>query len=563
MNKKGTFIFLISIVLLVLVNYGSHLFPVFWDLTEDKRFTLTTATVDLINEQDLPVHAEVLYAGDFPAGYQRLQEGVKEILRKFSVINSEFTYDFIDPMEGDSEEVDKRIEELSQVGLLPFPINYESSTEFVAKQAFPYVIFSQGGKNVVVNVIEGNVLGPYSDQNLNRSYELLEYKFANAIQKINLNARPKIGFLEGHGEYDRSETFMLESELRKYYNTGRINLDTIAFIPEDIPLLFVLSPESRFSDRDLFLIDQYITSGGNIIWGIDKLLVNNDSINNYSGGYVPPPRDLNLESLFFRSGIRINNDLVMDLQCSPLRIATASPSGQPQMTLFDWMYHPLAIPGGNSPVTDKLDRLNMYFASSIDTLDSGKNLSKKVLLHSSPYTRLQQTPVSLSFDILKVTPDPALYNHGPANLGVLVEGKVQSLFQNRLTSELRNTLRESGRSFSSENAISKQIFISDASFLRTRYNARTGEPLRIGYNYDEGKLYDSNLSFVINAVEYLMGNGRLLTSKKKEVKLRLIDQVKASGEKTKWQLINILIPLLILIIFGIIFNYWRRKNYQY
>ncbi len=562
MKNKHGFLIVLSFLLLLAVNYFSHLFPVFWDLTEDHRFSLTDATEDLLAEQELPLLAEVLYAGDFPAGYQRLQEGIDEILRKFSVINSNIKYKFINPMDGDQEEVAERMEELSKVGLVPFPINYESNTEFVAKQAFPYVIFSQGSKNVVVNVIEGSVLGPYSDQNLNRSYELLEYKFANAIQKINLNERPRIGFLSGHGEFDRSETFMLESELRMYYNTGRIYLDTLAFIPEDISLLFVLSPKMRFSERDLFIIDQYIASGGNIIWGVDKLSVNNDSINNNRNGYVPPPRDLNLESLFFRSGVRINNDVVMDLQCSPLRIATASPSGQPQMTLFDWMYHPLAIPMDNNSITDKLDRVNMFFASSIDTLESGRNLTKEVLLQSSPYTRLQTTPISLSFDILKITPDPAFYNEGPVNLGVLVEGKVRSLFQNRLSEDLQSTLQKSGKSFQSESNISKQLFISDASFLRTRYNARTGEPLRIGYNYDEGKLYDSNLNFVINAVEYLMGNGRLLNAKKKEVKLRLIDQVKASNEKTKWQVINILLPLIILVIFGVFFNIWRRKKYH-
>jgi gliding-associated putative ABC transporter substrate-binding component GldG len=561
MNKlfKKYKIAILLILSLFLFWVLSTFYPFTFDLTEDRRYSLSDATISLIDSQTENIRAEVLFEGEFPAGYQNLRDEVENILKRFRSINPRFSLEFINPLEGSDQEVKERMEQFAQIGLMPFPIRFESESEFKAVQAFPYVIFSSGQKNVIVNIIEGSVVGPYSEENLNKAISRLEYKMANSIKKINQSQRKRIGILEGHGEFDAQGLFMLRSELSRYYETYIVNQDSIDLIPLELDLLIVSSPDKAFKDDHIFQLDHYINQGGHVIWLIDKFSINSDSIDK-GEGYIPLPRRLGLENLFFKHGVRINDDVILDLECSTIPIVTATPSGQPQMESFPWYYHPLVLPNEFHPITGSIDRVNLFYPSSIEILNT-LTVNSSILLSTSHKTRISSAPFNLTFEILRYPPDVDMFQQGPLPVAVILEGSFPPLYNNRLPAEFQEKLNQAGQQLNASGRPSKQLFVSDADFILTQFLQQNGEPLPMGYNKGERRKYQGNEDFILNAVEYMMGDGDILASKAKSRKLYLLDKVKAKSEKTWWQVVNILFPLLSLLVFGLIFNFWRKKKY--
>ena len=365
--------------------------------------------------------------------------------------------------------------------------------------------------------------------------------------------------LEGHDELSLNETLLLERELRRYYITSRINLDSVDFIPEDIEVLMVLAPRKKYSERHLFAIDEFVSRGGSIIWMIEKFGIKDDSLNTPEG-FTPSITESGLDALLFKYGIRINNDLVVDLECSSTPIVTASPAGQPQIERYPWFYHILAQPSPYHPTTRNIDRINMFYPSSIEVLER-EGVTKEVLLSSSSRSRLQPYPFTLTYDILKYAVKEEEFNNGDQTVAVLLEGEFPSYFSNRLSEAFRQMLINSGKPSSLGSAPGKQVFISDADFITTKFTPQSGEPLPIGYNMGERFVFPGNETFILNLVEYLMGNGDILSAKFKQRKLYLLNSTKANDEKTFWRSLNILFPLIILLIFGLLFNYYRRYRY--
>jgi ABC-2 type transport system permease protein len=530
-----------------------------WDLTGDKRFSLSTPVESLVEEYGEIVLIESLFKGDFPSNYTRLEESVEDLLRRMRKINPRINYRLIDPLDGSTEEVSSTMKQFSEMGLTPFPIRYESDREFKAVQAFPYVVFTVGQKNVVVNILEANTVGENTEAGINKAIAQLEYKFANALKKLTQDKRRNIGILTGHGEFGRNETLFMERELRRYYTTSRIDLDSVGFIPDEIDLLMVLAPEKTFSERHLFYIDEYVARGGSIIWMVERFKIKDDSLNT-PDGFTPIINDPGLESLFFKYGVRFNNNLVVDLECSNTSIVTATPSGQPQIEKYPWFYHILAQPSPDHIITNNLDRVNMFYPSSIELLPVN-GVEQTTLLASSPRSRVQPYPFVLTFEILKYPVREDEFNAGPQPVAVIEEGTFPSYFQNRLPEEYRQALIAAGKPSNLEPKNALQIFISDADFSITRFTPQSGEPLPIGYNMGERSLYSGNESFLLNMVEYAMEDGDILMAKSKERKLYLLDDTKANNEKGFWRSFNVLLPLIILLIFGFAFNFYRRYKF--
>lgn len=545
---------------LILLNILSSYFFFRLDLTGDKRYTLTRPTKALLKDVKDIISVKVLLKGEFPAGFKRLQQSAKEMLDDFRSVNPNINYEFQDPNEGTTDQVNDLRDKLKKVGVIPTNLRIKEDNKTEEKIIYPYAILNYGTRKYIVNLLESNVPGTSPEVVLNNSVGLLEYKFANAIQKLLQKEKKSIIFLAGHGELAQYETVDLENSLRESYNTGRVMLDTVANIPDKISLLIVARPRTKFDDKTKFKIDQYVMNGGHVLWMIDRLAVSLDSLRRPGAMYVPYDYDLNLEDLLYRYGVRIQPDLVLDLECSKISLQTGVVGKTPEYNLFPWFYYPLAASNSSHPIVKSLDRVNFYFPSSIDTIKTKTNIKKTILLSSSKYSRKQDSPVRLNFEILRYDPQPDKFNRPYFPLAVLMEGQFPSLFENRISADLQEGLQKIGQSFKPVSKATSQIVISDGDLARNGYNPTTGEIRPLGYNSYERKIF-ANKNFLTNCIEYLIEGEGVIEARSREVKLRLLDTYKIKDEKTFWQILNIFLPVVLLGVFGFTFNWYRKRKY--
>ncbi len=562
MGRKGQAILqgILFLGIVIFLNIlGSYFFTTI-DLTEEKRFTLTEPTKELLQNLDEIVDVRVLLAGEFPAGFKRLQRSVNELLEDFRSVSGYIEYSFDDPSLGSTEQINQLRENLAKDGIEPINLRLRSSGETTEKLIYPYAIFNYKGRSIPVNFLENEVPGRSPEAVLNNSISLLEYKFANAIQKLKTTRKSNIFFTEGHGELRALQTKDLEVSLRQFYNTDRVNLkDVVRLPPDTVDMLVVARPRAPFSEKEKFIIDQYVMNGGKVVWLIDKLNVHLDSLQG-TGFYTPLEYTLNLDDMLFKYGVRIQSDLVLDLECSRIPQVIGREGNAPQMELFPWYYHPLVTPKTDHPIVKGLDRVNLFFPSSIDTIKTQDDIDKTVLLASSQYSRLQFIPVRLGFEILRYDLDPAKFNKPYQNMGVLLEGEFTSLYQNRVTEQMTAGLNALNIEFQPTSKPTKMLVVSDGDLIKNPVNPRSQAYGPLGFNRYE-KYAFGNKDFIINAIEYLLNDQGVILARNKEVKLRLLDTVRAQDEALKWQLINILIPLIFLLVFGIGYRYWREKTY--
>jgi ABC-2 type transport system permease protein len=322
----------------------------------------------------------------------------------------------------------------------------------------------------------------------------------------------------------------------------------------------VARPRTAFSEKDKFKIDQYVMNGGRVLWLVDPMNAGLDSLN-VGGRFLSTPYDLKLDDMLFKYGVRINPDVVLDLQCTKIPLQVGVVGNAPQFQLFDWYYHIAAQPESTHPVVKNLDRVEFRFASSMDTLRTKTPVKKTVLMRSSQYSRMQFNPVELNFEILKYDPDPAKFDKGPKNLAVLLEGVFPSAFENRVSAEMLAGMTALGLEYKSAGVPTRMMVISDgdvaANFVR---DAEKKQTLPLGFNRFENNTY-ANKDFLINAVEYLIEPNGVIEARAKEVKLRLLDTVRAREEQGFWRSLNLAAPLVFLIGFGWLFNWLRRRRY--
>ncbi|MDX1478159.1 MAG: gliding motility-associated ABC transporter substrate-binding protein GldG [Saprospiraceae bacterium] len=553
--------YVVAIAILVALNVLAALVNRQWDLTEDKRYTLSEATVDLLNNMDESMYVQILLDGELPAGFKRLREAAGNMLTEFRRKGGSIAYRFEDPQEGTVQDRNSRAEQLAKDGIIPTRLRIREAGEAKEKLIYPYALFYYGSEMLAVNLLENERPGVDNEWILNNSIGLLEYKFANAIQKLQQSRRANIIFTSGHDELGVLQTAFVEQELRKHYNTARVDLDTIVTIPAEIDLVIIAKPRTAFSDKELFVLDQYLVNGGNAMFFIDQLNVGLDSFT-LTNSYVPQAYDLNLAPLLFKYGARINPNLVLDLECTRIPMVVGQVGERVQTELFPWFYHPLIASRSEHPITKNIDRVNLHFPSSIDTIQTRAPIRKSVLLTTSEYTRMQRIPVRLNFEILRYEPDASQFDRGPLATAVLLEGEQISLFENRISDEMRATLREAGAEFQVQNAPSKVLVVSDGDLIKNLYNAETGEFRPLGYNKFENFVFQGNQDFVLNAVEYMLDQEGVFAARAKEVRLRMLDTVNARAHALKWQLLNIVLPLIVIIFAVTGFNLWRKRTYS-
>lgn len=551
-------IIIISIVFII--NIIANYFYGSIDLTEEKRYTLSQSTFEVIEQIEDKVFIRVLLEGDFPSGFQRLRNSTQEMLDDLRDINPNIEYIFEDPVDGTISEIKARRDQLAKDGVIPVNLTYNDGTEVVQKGIYPFALITYRGKTSQVSLLKNQSLNENEEVTLNKSIEQLEYKFVNHIYKLTKQRRQTIGFTTGNGEIYYENTIVLEKELEKFYDVGRINLDSLVSISNELDLLIIAAPQVGFDEKKKFKLDQYIMNGGRVIYLLEKLTASLDSINKHRF-YIPEDIDTGLDDMLFKYGAKILPNLVLDLESSSIPQIVGEQDGKPQTAMYKWPYHTLALPNNNHPIGKNIDRVNMFFPSSIDTVKTKYAVKKTPVLSTSPYSRLQYNPVRLNFEILKFPPDQNKYNKGKQTLGMLLEGSFSSLFENRITSSFQEGLDKLGIEFVGKSVPTKQLVLSDADFMSNLVNRRTGKAEPMGFNLWDRYNYEGNRDFMLNAVEFMLNDNSILDSRSKQLKLRLLDAVKTKQEKKKWQFINIGLPLLFLALFGILFNFIRRRRF--
>lgn len=556
---------LLAIPIFLVIAVMANFFFTKFDLTDDKRFTLTKPSIEQLAKVDDVLDVTVLLEGDLPANYARLENATKELLDDFRSYSSWVEYKFENPTEGTREEVLKNVEALGKEGINPISIQIPGMSSRELKYIYPYALLNYRGRTTKINLLESMDPGMSPQAVLSKSVNLLEFKFINTISKLEASFRPLVTYTIGHDELKPLQFADLRKTLSDYYDMGGIHLDSLVSIDPKIDILLVAKPRTAFSEKDLFKLDQYVMNGGKMIWAVDIMDMSIDSIAKqrgapYISGELPAAEGIG--NLLFKYGLRVRpSNFIFDVESTRIPLQSGVQGNTPKFDLFPWYYHPIISPKSDHPIVKGLDRINMYFPTVIDTSVSVRtNLKKEVLLSSSQYTKLRPNTHRFSFDEVNVDPKDLQYSAPEQPVAVLLEGFFPSAYRNRVTQNMANTLEQIGESFKEESVPTKMIVISDGDILKNLVDSKSKQYSPLGFNKYE-KYTFANKDFMLNCIEYLMDDRGVLESRSKEIELRLLDKVRAQKEKNYWQLLNNLGPLLILFISGLIFTFVRRRKY--
>ena len=553
-KQQAIFELLSLLVIILFINIISSFLFTRFDFTREKRFTLSKATRDMLSELPDQVVVKVYLEGEFPAGFKRLRNSTKEILDEFSAWSGgKLQYDFIDPTKEPDEKIKNELyQQLVKYGLTPIDLNAKTEQGTTQQVVFPGAIVNYREGQEAVQLLQGSsVQSP--ETVLNNSAQALEYKFAGAIKKLILVRKPMIAFTVGHGELDSNQVKDVTKTLNESYEVRRINISRS--LPEDLfrfQTLIIAKPTQAFDERDKFKLDQYLMNSGKLFFLIDQLSAEMDSM--IAGEGLALGNELNLDDLLFNYGARINYDLVQDLNCLPIPIITGQQDGKPTQQLLPWLYFPLFIPEAKHPIVNNLDGIRSEFANSIDSVGV-VGVNKTVLLTTSPFSKLLKAPVRINLSLMGIEPKPDQFNKEKVPIAMLLEGTFQSVFKNRLTENALKTIKVQNES----KPGAKVLLVSDGDIIRNQIN-RDSIIYPLGYDRYTRQTF-GNKNFVLNAVDYLTDGTGLINVRSKELKLRLLNKAKVKKDRTKWQIINLAVPVLLIIVFGIVQNRIRKAKY--
>lgn len=554
------------LLILIGINYLASVFHSRFDLTKENRYTISKPTKDLLRGLNETVTIDVFLKGEFPAGFRKLANGVREFMDELKEYGrGNLVVNFIDPLEGLNDTTARYFIDSMRYyyEISPYTINAPSKVgdELTIKQVLPGALVRYRDTIIGVNLLKG-VRGygtePEQLASLYNDVEAtLEYKFGSAIEKIVSEKRPLVGYALGHGE---GWGFNVDDAVRtliKNYRFDTVNISTIPYIPTQFNAVVILKPTKKFTDADKLKIDQYVMNGGRIFWMIDNMFAEFDSLRN-SEGFVAFDRGLDLEDILFRYGVRINQNLLQDMQADKLGQMSSDPNN-PQTRLVDWPFFPI-LNGTNHPISKNLDGVRSMFPNTIDTVKAD-GIKKTYLLKSSPNARILQAPAKIDFEFLQIAPDIRQFTTKDTPVAVLLEGKFQSLFKGRISRAASDSLKAYNmpyRDQSDENG--KMIVVADGDIAVNEVSQQYG-PLPMGFNFYTQYTY-ANSDFYVNALEYLTNPSGILETRSKDFTLRLLDPVKVRDQKTLWQFINIAVPVILIILFGLFYQFLRKRKYS-
>ncbi len=559
-NRKNNIrILIITVIVIVILNFlGSFYFGRF-DLTSDKRYTLTPTSLQIINNIKEPLYVDVFLEGQFPGEFKRLQTETRQLLEEFKTYNTDIVFQFVNPLENESER-DSIMESFLNRGLTPISVTVDNKGKQSQEVVFPWAIATYKNKSIKVPLLK-NMMGASTQDKVVSSVQHLEYSFVNAFNTVITEKSKKIAILRGNGQLHELQIADFLKQVREQYYIGPFTLDSVAKNPErtleafkKYDLAVIAKPKEAFSESEKQVLDQFVINGGKTLWLVETVNIEMDSLYNENGTNLAFPHDLNLNDMFFRYGIRINPTLVKDVvMATPISLATGNPGSATQYQQFPWFYSPFVYPSEKlkNPIVTNIDGLKFEFANSIDTLKN--NIKKTVLLQSSPYSKAIGTPVEVSLNMVSERPEQSEFtNTGNIPLAVLLEGKFTSAYKNRV-------LPFPDKNYKSDGRETKMIVISDGDLIRNQLD-KNFHPLELGYDKWTNKLY-GNKEFLMNCVNYLLDDNGLINIRSKEVDIPVLDKEKVASNYTVSQIITVAVPLIILLIFGLLFTFLRKRKY--
>ncbi|ATA69064.1 gliding motility-associated ABC transporter substrate-binding protein GldG [Capnocytophaga cynodegmi] len=552
LNKIG-FKAIIAFLMLLLVNFLASKWHNRWDLTKDKRYTLSETTQKILLKIHSPIVIDVLLKGNIPTEFKKLQTETLQLLEEYSAFNNNIHFNFVNPLENE-ENTEQTLQELINFGLNPLQISQNEAGKSSIEYIFPWAIVNNGEKSEKVALFV-NKLGANDQERVQNSVQRLEYSLTDALHKLTLKKRKKIAMLKSNGTLEDIYIADFLKSVQGYYRIAPFTLDSVNTNAEktlkdlnEFDLLIVAKPTEPFSDPQKQVIDQFVMKGGRLLWLIDNVKIDINDLYNPSGTAMAMPVNLNLTDLFFQYGFRINFNIINDLYSSQIVIATGEGS-QTRYMPIPWVYNPMILSKNNHLINNHLDATRLQFANSIDTLKNG--IKKTILLSSSPFSKADGTPreVSLKIDVNKL--DKNAYKTGNIPTAVLLEGEFTSVYKNRIRPIDLKTNTEISKP-------TKMIVVSDGDIIKN--DISDNNPLELGFDKWTNKFYD-NKAFLQNVINYLLDDTNFLVLRNKKVQLAFLDREKVAESQKSWKVKSIIYPLLLFLLVTIIIRvYYQRTN---
>jgi ABC-2 type transport system permease protein len=528
------------------------------DFTAEKRYTLSPSSVRVLENMQENMVAEVYLEGDMPPGFRRLKAAIEEKLTDLQQYGKHTIYiRKIDPYkEVAPKDLKAYFDRLFQEGIIPTDLRIKTEQGITTKLVFPTVVLRYGEKSMVLNVLKNDPSLP-PEENLNRSVEMLEFEFMNAIRTLIREKPIRVAFLKGHQEADSLHVADFASTLSSSFKVSRVNCEQLLAQSDSPKILIISNPQSKFPERDKLILDQYLMKGGKMIWLIDPVRVSLDSL---SEGMttLALPVDLNLSDQLFHYGVRLNYDLIQDAECLKIRVNTAPIGASPNYSLAQWYFSPLLHPLQSHPVGRNVNPVSSEFLSSMDTVGGNPDVKKSILLGSSPFSRKNETPMQVNLGMIDIVPSREFFNRSNLMAGILLEGKFSSVFKNRMTDQLG---MPAGFHLTAGSVPTQMAVFSDGGLLSNKVSRTSGKEQAISpLGYDRvSKITWGNRDFFYNLVQYMSDDASLVSLRGKSWQLRLLDKVRVSNQGSLIKWMNLMLPLLLIILGGLLFS-WSRKR---
>ena len=570
LKKNQLISFAITLIVIVTINIIASFVYTRFDLTSEKRYTLSDTSKEILKNLDDYVYFRVYLEGDFPAGFKKLRKETKEMLDEFRAYSKFVDYEFINPSESnDAAERNETYKLLYQSGLNPTEIAMQTKAGAQQLIIWPCALVSYQEKEKPLDLLDTHI-GENSNQVLNNSAQNLEYKLISSIKELSQEKQPSIAFIEGHGELNENEVYDITRTLQKKYKVERISLneqvtalnsrtathDSTIVISSNYDAIVIAKPTKPFSEKDKFIIDQYVMHGGKILWLVDPVFATMDSLQ-MSESTIGNTLNINLDDMFFKYGLRLNSNLLLDLNCAKIALRTGQMGGQAQIEFFPWYYFPLLNAGSDNSIVKNINPIKADFISSIDPVMSDSDVQKIPLLKTSNYTNISSTPAYITLGMLRQKPDQRMFAKKSQNVAYLLKGEFESLYANRMTTSIMES-KEIGFKTSSEPT--SMIVVADGDIIRNQFHIPKGYPLPLGFDQYTQITY-GNKDFIENAISYLVDGEGLIEIRSRELKIRLLDMNKINNDALLWQIINVVWPSAIMVILGFILAFIRKRKY--
>jgi len=543
---------------LIILNFASYYIYKRFDVTQDKRYTLSETTKKIIDDIDSPLIIDVFLEGNFPADFKKLQTETRQLLEEFSAYNSNITFQFVNPIEKEEERVEV-MKKFFEKGLTPINVTVEEKGKQTQEVVFPWALANYGDKGAKVQLLK-NLMGASTEKKVESSVQHLEYAFAEAIHKISKEKQRKIAVIKGNGELDDIYIADFLKTIRDNYYIGPITLDSVASQPKETlkalnvyDLAIIAKPREKFTEAEKQVLDQFIMKGGKTLWLVDGTNAEMENLYNESGSTLVSNNDLNLTDMFFKYGFRINPQMIKDEYGTPIKLASGKEGSESQMETYNWKMAPFIYPASKKhPIVKNTDGVKFNFCSPIELLKT--NTKTTILLESSPYSKVIGTPSVVSLEMIAEETSPKDYaNGGLIPVAALLEGSFTSMYNNRVLPFKDGT-------FLNKSVPTKMIVISDGDVIKNQIDK--GAPIELGYDKYTGQFF-GNKEFILNSVNYLLDDNGLINIRSKDVTLPVLDKQSVHDNYNQTQMLTVALPIVLLALFGFIFTYLRKKKYKY